>query len=50
MARDLARYGWSYTVVDIQWYQPNAEGHDYKPGAALTMDSLAFAESLSENA
>ncbi len=40
MARDLARYGWTYIVVDIQWYQPNAEGHDYKPGAALTMDQF----------
>jgi len=38
MARDLARYGWQYIVVDIQWYEPTAQGHDYKPGAALTMD------------
>jgi len=38
MARDLARYGWQYIVVDIQWYQPTAQGHDYQPGAALTMD------------
>ena len=40
MARDLAKFGWSYIVVDIQWYQPNAEGHDYKPGATLTMDGF----------
>ena len=39
MARDLARFGWTYIVVDIQWYQPNAEGHDYKAGAVLTMDA-----------
>jgi alpha-galactosidase len=38
MARDLAKYGWQYIVVDIQWYEPTAQGHDYKPGAALTMD------------
>ena len=38
MARDLARYGYRYVVVDIQWYQPTAEGHDYIPGAALAMD------------
>ncbi len=38
MARDLAKYGWKYIVVDIQWYQPTAQGHDYQPGAALTMD------------
>jgi hypothetical protein len=38
MAEHLARYGWQYIVVDIQWYEPNAQGHDYKPGAPLTMD------------
>ena len=38
MARSLARSGYRYVVVDIQWYQPTAEGHDYKPGAALAMD------------
>ncbi len=39
MARDLAQYGWKYVVVDIQWYAPEAAGHDYKPGARLTMDA-----------
>jgi alpha-galactosidase len=38
MALHLAKYGWQYIVVDIQWYEPNAQGHDYKPGAPLTMD------------
>jgi alpha-galactosidase len=38
MALHLAKYGWKYIVVDIQWYEPNAQGHDYKPGAPLTMD------------
>jgi alpha-galactosidase len=38
MARDLARYGYRYVVVDIQWYQPTAAGHGYRPGAALAMD------------
>jgi hypothetical protein len=38
MAEHLAKYGWQYIVVDIQWYGPNAQGHDYKPGAPLTMD------------
>jgi alpha-galactosidase len=38
MAAHLAKYGWKYIVVDIQWYEPNAQGHDYKPGAPLTMD------------
>jgi hypothetical protein len=40
MAKHLAKYGWSYIVVDIQWYEPNAQGHDYKPGAPLTMDEF----------
>lgn len=38
MALHLAKYGWTYIVVDIQWYEPNAQGHDYKPGVPLTMD------------
>ncbi|HUC28328.1 MAG TPA: glycoside hydrolase family 27 protein [Candidatus Acidoferrum sp.] len=38
MAEHLAKYGWQYIVVDIQWYEPNAQGHDYQPGAPLTMD------------
>ncbi len=38
MAEQLAKYGWKYIVVDIQWYEPNAQGHDYKPGAPVTMD------------
>jgi alpha-galactosidase len=38
MAEHLAKYGWQYIVVDIQWYEPNAQGHDYKPGAPLAMD------------
>src|SRR5690348_6370154 len=38
MARGLARYGWKYIVVDIQWYEPNAHGHEYKPGAHLSVD------------
>ena len=33
-------YGWQYIVVDIQWYEPHAEGHDYRAGAALTMDQF----------
>jgi hypothetical protein len=38
MARDLASHGWQYIVVDIQWYEPNAQGHDYAPGAELSLD------------
>jgi alpha-galactosidase len=38
MAQHLEKLGWKYIVVDIQWYEPNAQGHDYRPGAALTLD------------
>ncbi|HVU34386.1 MAG TPA: hypothetical protein VHE61_13205, partial [Opitutaceae bacterium] len=38
MAAHLKSHGWQYVVVDIQWYQPTAKGHGYKPGAALAMD------------
>jgi alpha-galactosidase len=38
MAKHLARFGWQYVVVDIQWYEPEARGYDYRPGAELTMD------------
>ena len=38
MADHLAKHGWKYVVVDIQWYQPQAQGHAYDPEAKLTMD------------
>ena len=38
MAKHLARFGWQYVVVDIQWYQPTAHGHDYDPSAKLVLD------------
>ncbi len=39
MAAKLAKFGWKYIVVDIQWYAAEAAGHDYQPGEPLTMDS-----------
>src|ERR1700689_805801 len=38
MAEHLAAHGWSYVVVDIQWYEPAATGYDYHAGAKLTLD------------
>ncbi len=38
MARNLARFGYQYVVVDIQWYQPTARGHEYVPEASLATD------------
>jgi alpha-galactosidase len=38
MAKELARFGWQYIVVDIQWYEPNARSHGYRENAKLDMD------------
>lgn len=38
MANHLARFGWQYIIVDIEWYQPNAKAHGYIPRGAVTMD------------
>ncbi|MDP4208845.1 MAG: NPCBM/NEW2 domain-containing protein [Bacteroidota bacterium] len=38
MAKYLLPSGYNYLTVDIQWYEPEAKGHSYKPGALLTMD------------
>jgi hypothetical protein len=39
MASGLKQYGWQYIVIDIQWYEPNAQAHGYRPNAQLSMDS-----------
>jgi hypothetical protein len=39
MAERLKAHGWQYLTVDIQWYQPTAQGHDYEVGARLAMDA-----------
>ena len=38
MAENLKEYGWEYVVVDIQWYEPGATSHEYRPFADLCMD------------
>jgi alpha-galactosidase len=38
MSERLLKFGWQYVVVDIQWYQPNASGHEYDPNAMLAVD------------
>ena len=40
MAEKLKSHGWQYIVVDIQWYQPTAKGHDYEKDARLAMDEV----------
>jgi hypothetical protein len=39
MATHLARLGWQYIVVDIQWYVPDAKGFAYEPGANVELDA-----------
>ena len=39
MAKNLAKYGWQYIVVDIQWSEPNPQTHGYRPNAQLVMDA-----------
>jgi alpha-galactosidase len=41
MAEKLKAHGWQYIVVDIQWYQPTAKGHDYEKGAKLALDEFS---------
>jgi hypothetical protein len=38
LAQHLSRYGWNLITVDIQWYEPQATGFDYRAGAKLMMD------------
>ena len=39
MARNLAKYGWQYIVVDIQWSEANPKTHGYRPNTELVMDA-----------
>ncbi len=39
MAAHLARHGWEYVVVDIQWYEPAAKTLAYRQDAHLVMDA-----------
>ena len=41
MAENLKQYGWEYVVVDIQWYEPLAENHEYHPFTELCMDEYS---------
>ncbi|WP_121119061.1 glycoside hydrolase family 27 protein [Croceibacterium ferulae] len=38
MAQRLLPAGYDVFTVDIQWYEPDATGYDYRPGANLAMD------------
>jgi len=38
MKEQLSAHGWKLVTVDIQWYEPNATGFDYRADAKLTLD------------
>ncbi len=40
MATKLKAFGWQYIVVDIQWYEPEANGFNYRDGAKLEIDGF----------
>lgn len=40
LARYLQPHGWEYIVVDIQWYEPNAQSFEYRKNAQLAMDEF----------
>ena len=39
LAEHLKPYGWEYVVVDIQWYEPDANSSVYRPFVPLEMDA-----------
>lgn len=41
MAEHLKKYGWEYIVVDIQWYEPLADNHEYHHFTELVMDEYS---------
>ena len=41
MAKHLKKYGWEYSTVDIQWYEPNVKTHEYTPFAKLCIDEYS---------
>ncbi len=41
MEKYLKPYGWTYFTVDIQWYEPDSQGHSYKRGVPLEMDKYS---------
>ena len=40
-AKYLKPSGWIYFTVDIQWYEPDSQGHSYRRGARLEMDEYS---------
>jgi alpha-galactosidase len=38
MTRHLKQHGQQYLAINIQWSEPNAQAHGYRPGAQFSMD------------
>ncbi len=38
MAKRLLAHGFNIFTIDIQWYEPGADGYEYRRGAELSMD------------
>ncbi len=41
MAKNMKASGWEYVVVDIQWYEPDANSSAYRPFVPLEMDEYS---------
>lgn len=41
LAEHLKPFGWEYVVVDIQWYEPEANSSVYRPFVPLEMDAYS---------
>jgi hypothetical protein len=42
IAEHMARFGWEYVVVDIQWYEPNARPGGHNSGARLALNEYGL--------
>ena len=40
MADKLKSHGWQYVVVDAQWFEPDADGFNYRKDARFAMDEF----------
>ncbi|MDC7289053.1 glycoside hydrolase family 27 protein [Blautia schinkii] len=41
MSHNLKKYGWEYVVCDIQWYEPDTDGSEYRDFVPLCMDEFS---------
>jgi hypothetical protein len=46
MASHLAKFGWRYVVVDIQWAKPYPKTHGYRMSRSVFMPLCSFVSGL----